>query len=93
MNHCSTLVSVLSMFRKSNLTIPISSAASKRCRKSKSKGIRAPCVHLSSLVEARTTQLWVAWVASFHSDQRLRLPRCCRTSSSISGMSVSVVGW
>ena len=52
--------------------------------------VGAPCVHLSALVEARGTQLWVA---SFHSDQSLRLPRCCSTFSSISGMRVFVVGW
>ena len=56
MNHC-TLVSVLLMFRKNNLAIPMTSAASKRCRKSKSKGIRAPFVHLSAFAEARGTQL------------------------------------
>ena len=52
--------------------------------------VGAPCVHQSALVEARGTQLWVA---SFHSDQSLRLPRCCSTFSSISGMRVFVVGW
>ena len=43
-----------------------------------------------TLVEARGTQ---PWVASFHSDQRLRLPQCRRTFSSISGMSVVVWWW
>ena len=52
--------------------------------------VGAPCVHQNALVEGRGTQLWVA---SFYSDQSLRLPRCCSTFSSISGMSVFVVGW
>ena len=44
--------------------------------------VGSPSVHLSALVEARGTQLWVA---SFDlSDQSFGLPRCCRTSSSTS---------
>ena len=73
---------MLLRFRTNNLAIPMTSAASKRCRKSKSKGIRAPRVHPRALVEARGTQLWVG---SFHSsDQSFGLQRRCNTSSSIS---------
>ena len=53
--------------------------------------VGALCVHLSALVEARGVPQ--PWVASFHSNQRLRLPQCRRTFSSISGMSVVVWWW
>ena len=49
--------------------------------------VGSPSVHLSALVEARGTQLWVA---SFDlSDQSFGLPRCCSTSISTSATSTT----
>ena len=66
------------------LALPVTYAASKQ------RPCVTPCVHLSASVGARTTQQRVMY---FHSDQIVRLLNCCRTSSSISAMSVSVAGW